>query len=474
MKIKKKKKKNIDSHVIKKTIESKEINITDFLNSDYKDYVKYVIETRALPSLIDGFKVGARKILHSAFHGGLKNGAECKLLNLTGDVYNLTLYLHGDMSLNSTMITLASEFRDNLYPLTITGQHGSLRDEKAISAPRYLYVKLSPYAKLYKIDEDLLEYVFDEGQYLEPKNYWPIIPTVLTSRAEGMAPGYKFSTFSYNPIDIIDACLEVLKTNKIKKTVIKPYVRGINENNFTFDKEMNKWLNSGIYKEDTKNDILIITDLPYDLGFDKFEKKLNDLFEKEIIKDWQNYSEDNKIDYRLYFNKNYLKNELKGDTKEKLFKKLGLFSYIPDDLLYVIDENGKVKHFNNKEELIIYFVNLRLEKYNDRKKKLVSVMEQKFKDNNDICRFIELVNDKKIIITNRKTKDIKQNLKLYDLPDSVLSIQISKLTDEEKKELLKKNKEIEKELDYIKNTNIKDMYIKDLKTLKKDLENDFK
>lgn len=473
MKVTKKKIKNLDGHVIKKTIESKELNITDFLNTDYKDYVKYVIETRALPSLIDGFKVGARKILHSAFHGGLKNGNECKLLNLTGDVYNMTLYLHGDMSLNSTMITLASEFRDNLNPLIITGQHGSLRDEKAISAPRYLYVKLSPYANLYKTDEDLLEYVFDEGQYLEPINYWPIIPTVLTSRTEGMAPGYKFSTFSYHPIDIIDACLEILKSNKIKK-IIRPYVRGINEDNFSFDKEVNKWLNSGIYKEDTKNDILYITDLPYDLGFDKFEKKLNDLLEKEIIKEWQNYSQDNKIDYRLYFNKSFLKKEFKGETKEKIIKKLGLFTYIPDDLLYVIDENGKVKHFINKEQLIEYFVKIRLNKYNDRKNKLVSVMEKRYEDNNNICKFIELVSSGKIIITNRKTKEIKTDLKKYNLPDSVLSIQISKLTEEEKKEILKKNKEIEKELEYIKKTTIKDMYINDLKVLKKEIEKDFK
>lgn len=473
MKVTKKKIKNLDGHVIKKTIESKELNITDFLNTDYKDYVKYVIETRALPSLIDGFKVGARKILHSAFHGGLKNGNECKLLNLTGDVYNMTLYLHGDMSLNSTMITLASEFRDNLNPLIITGQHGSLRDEKAISAPRYLYVKLSPYANLYKTDEDLLEYVFDEGQYLEPINYWPIIPTVLTSRTEGMAPGYKFSTFSYHPIDIIDACLEILKSNKIKK-IIRPYVRGINEDNFSFDKDVNKWLNSGIYKEDIKNDILYITDLPYDLGFDKFEKKLNDLLEKEIIKEWQNYSQDNKIDYRLYFNKSFLKKEFKGETKEKIIKKLGLFTYIPDDLLYVIDENGKVKHFINKEQLIEYFVKIRLNKYNDRKNKLVSVMEKRYEDNNNICKFIELVSSGEIIITNRKTKEIKTDLKKYNLPDSVLSIQISKLTEEEKKEILKKNKEIEKELEYIKKTTIKDMYINDLKILKKEIEKDFK
>lgn len=469
-----KKKRNLDSHIINQKSDKTIIDISDFLNTDYKDYAKYIIQNRAIPSIFDGFKVGARKIMHAALNGAMKNGAEIKNLNLVGDVYNLTLYLHGDASLHQTIFSLSSEFKDNLNPITITGQHGSLRDEKAISAPRYLYCKLSKYAKLYKIDEDLLEYVFDEGTYLEPHNYWPIIPTVLTSRSEGMAPGYKFSTFSYNPIDIIDACIEILKTDKLKKTIIKPYVRGIDKNNFTFDKDNNKWLNSGVYNIDEKNDILHITDLPYDQGYDKFEKKLNDILDNGIIKDWKNFSIDNKIDYKLIFNKGTIKKELTGDKKEKLFKKLGLFSYIPDDLLYVIDENDKVKHFMNKEELIIYFVNLRLQKYNDRKSRLVTVMEKRFKDNNDICKFIELVSNKKIIITNRSKKDIKTDLKKYDIPDTVLTIQVSKLTDEERKELLKKNEEIKKELEYIKNTTIKDMYLNDLKTLRKELINDFK
>jgi DNA topoisomerase-2 len=473
MKITTKKRNNIDAHAIKAEKKKSTRTITEFLNTDYKDYTKYVISTRALPSLLDGFKVGARKVMHAAFHGSMKNGAEVKNLNLVGDIYNLTLYMHGDSSLHQTIFTLSSEFRDNLNPITITGQHGSLRDEKAVSAPRYLYCKLSPWANLYKVDEDLLEYVFDEGSYLEPKNYWPIIPTVLTSRSEGMAPGYKFSSFSYNPIDIIAACTEILKNGKIKKTVIRPFVRGIKPENFTFDKEANKWVNNAIYTIDEKKEIIDITDLPYDQGFDKFEKKLNDMIESGMLQDWQNFSQDENLHYILIFNKGKLKNELTGDKKEKLFKKIGLFTYVPDDLLYVIDENGKVRHFQTKEELIEHFVEIRLSKYNERKDRLVSIMEAKFKTNNDICKFIELVNDKKIIITNRKTKEIKEDLKKYDLPDSVLSIQISKLTDEEKKELLKKNEEIKKELEYIRNTTITDMYLNDLKQLKKQLTSFF-
>ena len=460
-------KSTIDSH-IKQTK-----NISEFLNSDYRDYTNYVIANRAIPSIYDGFKTGARKIMHAAFHGGMKNGAEIKNLNLVGDVYNLTLYMHGDASLHGTIFTLASEFADNLNPITISGQHGSLRDPKAVSAPRYLYCKLSPWSKLYKTDEDLLEYVFDEGEYLEPFNYLPIIPTVLTSRSEGMAPGYKFSCFSYNPTDIVDACIEMLKSGDIKKTVIHPYVRGISPAKIKFDNDEKRWLNTGSYKVDLKNDILQITDLPYDVSFDKFEKKLNSLQDSGYIKEWRNYSQDNNINYWLIFQKTCLSREMQPDKKEKLIKKLGLETYIPDDILYVLDENKKVKHFKDKIDLIKYFVNLRLLKYNDRKNRLVTVMEKKLQDNTDICKFIELVNSGQLVVSNRKHKDVVADLKKHDLPESVLTIQISKLTDEEKAELIKKNKEIMDELEYIKNTTIKDMYLNDLNDLKKLFKNEF-
>ena len=468
-----KRKLNLDSSYRKsdngKTIRT----ITDFLNTEYREYSNYVIETRAIPSLIDGFKTGARKVLHSAFTGSLKDGSEKKLLNLVGDVYNKTLFAHGDAGLTSSIMTMGSDFSDNLNPLTIVGQFGSLRDPKSYAAPRYLYCKLSKYAKLlYKVDEDLLEYVFDEGEYLEPTNYLPIIPVVLTSRTEGMAPGYKFSSFSYNPLDIIDACMEYIKNGKIK-TTIRPYVRGINESKFTFDEELNRWVNIGEWTADEANDIIRITDLPYDVTYDRLEKKLNSFIDSGYIKDWKNFSHDDKLDYRVLFNKSKLGRELQVDKKDQLIKKLMLQSIVPEDLLYVLDENKKVKHFLSKEDLLIYFVNLRLKKYNDRKDRLVKVKEKQLEDNTNLCKFIELVTSGKLKINNRKIADVKKEMDEYKLPHTLLAVQISKLTQEEKEEILKKNKEIEQELEYIKNTTIEEMYLNDLKNLRKELINDF-
>ena len=41
-------------------------SITEFLSNEYKGFAFYVIENRALPSVIDGFKPTQRKITHGS------------------------------------------------------------------------------------------------------------------------------------------------------------------------------------------------------------------------------------------------------------------------------------------------------------------------------------------------------------------------------------------------------------------------
>ena len=459
----------------KVSIENK--SVTDFFNSDYTDFTKYTISTRACPSLIDGFKVGARKIMHAAFNGTIKNGSTVKLLNLSGDTLKLSLYAHGDASLNSTIITLAQDFNDNLNPLQIEGQYGTLRSPEA-SSPRYLYVKLSKYANLiYKADIECVNYVFDEGENLEPHYYLPIIPTVLTSRGIGMAPGYRFSTMSYNPLDIIDNCISYIKKGK-SGVLTRPFVRGIKTYNWKFivdtERGISYWENYGEWSYNKSRDIMIITDLPYDMTFDDFEKILNKYLETGYIKDWKNFSDGNKISYSVQFESGRLKKEIgQESTDTHLPNKFKLIKRVPNDNLWVLDENNKVKYFETPDLLIEYFVNFRLNKYNDRKHRLVDVLTKKYDENTDICKFIKLVIEGKIKINNRPRAEIKDDLKQYNLKDSLLSIPISKLTKEEYEALLKENESIKKELDYIKNTTIEDMYLKDLKDLRKVLEPDF-
>lgn len=458
---------------------NKDRTISEFFDTDYKDFSQYVAENRALPG-IDGFKTGARKIMHAAFKGSLKDGAQKKIPNLAGDTMNLSLYAHGDASLNSTCITLSQEHKFNLNPLYIDSQNGSLRDSSTAS-PRYLYVKLSKYASLWKTDIELTEQIFDEGQWIEPKYYLPIIPMQIINRQEGMSPGFRFSTMSYNPIDVIDACKLVLTSKKQKPLddmVISPYIRGIKKKNWKF--EDGSWVNYGEFRWDEKKKTIYVTDLPYDIEYAGFEKILEKLRENGDIRDWSDYSEDGNIDYRIDCKRGTWAATLTGKTanskivNNKIQTKLKLRKVLPDDCLWVLDENKKVRHFTHIKGLIEYFVNFRLTKYADRKKRLVKILEERLKKNDELVKFIELVCKGKLKIRNRSKADIKTDMDSYKLPMELISTPMSKVTIEERDELLKQNEAIRKELNYIKTTTEKQMYINDLDSLRKELEKDFR
>ncbi len=74
-----------------------EKSISEFLSEEYKEFAMYVIEGRAIPSVIDGFKPTQRKIIHIA-NQIWKTGNEktLKVFQLSGKVASDCFYHHGD------------------------------------------------------------------------------------------------------------------------------------------------------------------------------------------------------------------------------------------------------------------------------------------------------------------------------------------------------------------------------------------
>lgn len=461
---------------INNTITQYSRNSSDFFESEYKEWAKSVIEERALPSVIDGFKPAQRKVVHAANVGSLKDGKLYKLLALSGDSMKLSQYAHGDASLNQVIVNLCKPFDDNFNPLESDSQVGTLRDPDSAGSPRYLYVKHSKWMDIiYKTDYNLLDFVFDEGQYVEPEYYLPIIPTVLTKNNIGVAVGYAMHNIARNPIDIINACIEYIKTEDIKSS-IRPYIRGIDNTSWSFDSSDSKWYCKGVWKYNISKDKMSVTDLPYDMTYESFEKLLNKLEDNNFIKSWTNLSTGDSIDYEIQFNKGELSKRVKADkTGNALPSKFKLIKQVPDDLLWLLDENKKLTYFNTAYSVIKYFVKFRLTIYEKRKQQTTEYLEKKYQDNCDLVKFIELVTTDKLIIKNRSKSVVITEMKdKYNLNSNLLSTPMSQLTEEEKQKLLKQNEEIKSDLDYIKNTTVEDMYLNDLNNLKSTIKKEFK
>ena len=82
--------------------------VTEYLNTDYKEYATYVVEERAIPSVIDGFKPTQRKVIFVA-DKVWRNGSEkpLKIFQLAGKVASDAHYHHGDCLDPSTEILLS-------------------------------------------------------------------------------------------------------------------------------------------------------------------------------------------------------------------------------------------------------------------------------------------------------------------------------------------------------------------------------
>ena len=434
--------------------------VEDFLDKNIKEFGFYVIETRALPSIYDGLRIGARKIMYAAMTGKLKKGKD-KMTALIGDTMSLELN-HGDSSLKNTIEQLASEHLFKYCPLKVLGQMGKLRGD-ASTAARYLKVEKSQYFDLFTPDSELYDYKVEDGKVVEPQHLFPLIPPTLLWRTNSPGFGFSFRTFSYRLEDVIDGCIDSLingKCDKLEdKILLKPEIVGIKPENIIYNENKNSWYNVGEYE--IMDNMLIIKDLPYHIHSDKFEMNLKNLEEKNLIKSWANRTKKDQIHYTIIFHPNQLQQQYK--EKWKFYARFNLFTKIRANTLNVLDANGKtILNFENENALIDGFVMRRLNIFRKRKFELIKRLEQEIIELDDKAKFLKLILDEKLIIIKRPIADVKKDCDKFGVTYEGLKLSISKQTKEEYEKYLEEIQDIKNHLDYIKRTPEKEMYLREL------------
>ncbi len=440
-----------------------DIVIKDFLNRDLKDFAMYVLQSRALPSAMDGLRIGARKIVWAALKGKLsKSKSYQKLPTFIGEAMGFK-YAHGDASIKNTTEQLCMSHVSRLHPLSIIGQIASLRSGKVNTAARYLSIEASKNLDVFRADNELLTILNEEGEDIEPKYFLPIIPFLLTYRTNSPGFGFSYRCMSYSIDSIIDNCIQAILHGSCKLGLdthqLIPDIAGIKRENFVYNSNRECWFNVGEYYVDKEHDFVSIYDLPYNIQFENYETYLMGLAEKGLIKSFQNFSMDGKIHYKVEF----FKGALQKLNRLDLYKRLKLVTKISPDIINVIAPNQKtILFFEDAYEYIDWFVKARLEYYEKRKVKTIALLELRIAELKEINKFIQLVIDGKLEIRNVPIADIKARLDKEGIRHSVLRLNISKLTKDEIAEHLQEIADNEAQLEYIKNTTIEEMYVKEL------------
>jgi topoisomerase-4 subunit A len=175
----------------------------------FLDYASYVILERAVPAVFDGLKPVQRRILHSMRE--LEDGRYNKVANLIG--HTMKYHPHGDASIGDALVQLGQ--RDLL--IDTQGNWGNILTGDSAAAPRYIEARLSKFA---------LDVVFNpkttnwqasyDGRNKEPIHLPVKFPLLLAQGGEGIAVGLACKILPHNFVELIDACIDVLKGKKVE------------------------------------------------------------------------------------------------------------------------------------------------------------------------------------------------------------------------------------------------------------------
>ncbi|KAI8393721.1 DNA topoisomerase [Radiomyces spectabilis] len=390
------------------------IKIADFVNMELMQF-SMADNIRSIPSVVDGFKPGQRKVLFGSIKRG-KN-SEIKVAQLANYVAGITQYHHGEASVAATVINMAQDFvgSNNINILHPAGQFGSRHEGgKAAASPRYLFTRLTKIARyiFHPDDDEVLEYLIEESKSIEPKWYMPILPMVLVNGADGIGTGWSTTIPNYNPKDIVDNLMRMMNDEEVVS--MKPWFRGFKGD--IIPSGSGKYTVNGIASVEGDGKVKV-TELPVRLWTDNFKDHLELLREPKdkkpevVILDYSNNSTDSAVEFTIDMdNTNLNKAEDIG-----LLKVLKITSSISTNNIVCFDKDGKIKKYETPEQVLREFYDLRLEYYQLRKNHLIYVLQDEYDRLDNKSRFIELVLNGDLVYHNRKEEDVIADMQTLGL-----------------------------------------------------------
>lgn len=455
-----------------------EIPISDLIHKELKHFSVYD-NMRSIPHLMDGLKPSQRKILYACLKRNLTS--TIRVSQLAGYVSEVSEYHHGEVSLQEAIVSMAQDFvgSNNLNLLFPEDQFGSRITSNDSASPRYIHTCLSKYTtKIFpQVDNPLLNYnKGDEGDFIEPEYYYPIIPMILVNGSKGIGSGFSTEIPSYNPLDLITFLKNLLTGKELQETLI-PYYRNF-KGQIKLDKKSKRFYTYGVYEYKAPNKI-IITELPVKRWTEKYRETLNSLEENGTLKSYKDKSTDTDIWFELEFkDTERLKEMINTNSIYEQLDLITKFSLNNMNLFVKNEGTGKneIKIFQSPEEIIKHYYYSRLSLYQKRKEYIIPQLEFKISLLDNKIRFITLYIDGTLKIQNVEEQKIIQQLedlnfdKINDSFDYLLDMKIRILTKEQIKKLETENEKMKKEKEILEKTSPEELWIQELKELEKALE----
>lgn len=401
---------------------SNTITISDQINTDYRKYALYVIQSRGIPNFYDALTPVQRLILQNS------PSIFKKTVGVIGEVFSTGLYHHGDSSMAQAISKLARPFSCSDQILLGDGFFGTPVNPVP-SAPRYTQVKISPKYK------DIIEKYKDLNIPNEEGGFdWIHVdyPVGISTHIVGIAVGYKSNILPRKPEEIVT----YLEGNKTKK--LKPYFRGFKGKISKMDSLRSAWLIEGDVEMDLATRTFKINSISPLQRYESFFIRLNSLLERSGI----NYKMDN-------FSTEDVKISIKFRCTDQEFKDICFLvaketkQIVTENIVFVRD--GSVLEYECIEDYLEDFIVHRELTILKRFERDLLYLQNDLEFLEAKLKFLTFMSDKK-----RSSEEVDKFLSSYkrEISRRLESIPLTKLT---KEEIIKTSEEIKSIKEAIKN-----------------------
>ncbi|MCR9276095.1 MAG: DNA topoisomerase IV subunit A [Rhodobacteraceae bacterium] len=194
-------------------------------------YLTYALSTimhRALPDARDGLKPVHRRILYAMRRLRLSSsGGFLKSAKISGDTMG-DFHPHGDAAIYDAMARLAQDFTIR-YPLVDgQGNFGNIDGDNP-AASRYTEARMTimSEALLEGLDENSVDFRPNyDGRLMEPSVLPASYPNLLANGSSGIAVGMATNIPPHNIVELINACLHLIKSPNAVDDTLLQYVPG--------------------------------------------------------------------------------------------------------------------------------------------------------------------------------------------------------------------------------------------------------
>ena len=276
------------------------VNIEDELRQSYLDYAMSVIVGRALPDVRDGLKPVHRRVLFTMNElNNTHSRPYMKSARVVGDVMG-KYHPHGDLAIYDTLVRMAQDFAMRYLLIDGQGNFGSV-DGDPPAAMRYTEVRMARLASqlLADLDKETVVFVPNYDDTLTMPEVLPTrVPNLLINGSSGIAVGMATNIPPHNfnevvagvlallddPMMSVDALMEHIKGPDFPTAGIINGRAGIVQAYRTGRGRIYVRARAEVIADEKRGrDIIVVTEIPYQLNKSRLIEKIAELVKEKKI-----------------------------------------------------------------------------------------------------------------------------------------------------------------------------------------------